>query len=63
MSRPTQQGNVGAILDKAATRGITPDELDILVMKTRELRAARERELNSIQELLSELEKRQQQRR
>lgn len=58
MPRQTSS-NVGEILDKAATRGITPEELDILVTKTRELRAARERELNTIQELLAELEKRQ----
>lgn len=51
--------NVGNILDKAASRGITPEELDLLVTKTRELRERRAQELDTIQELLSELEKRQ----
>lgn len=51
--------DVGNILDKAATRGITPEELDLLVSQTRALRERRERELSTIQELLDELEKRQ----
>lgn len=51
--------DIGNILDKAATRGITPEELDLLVTKTRALREKRERELSTIQELLDELEKRQ----
>lgn len=58
MTRRTDP-NVGPILDKAATRGITPEELDVLVTKTRALRERREQELNTIQELLTELEKRQ----
>ncbi len=51
--------NVDDILDKAANHGITPDELDVLVDKTRELRARRERELKCLKALLSELEARQ----
>ncbi len=47
---------VEEILDRAATQHITADELDILVSKTRELSAIRERELKHLQELLSELE-------
>lgn len=53
------KANVDEILDKAATSGITTEELDILVHKTRELREKRERELRCIQELLNELEARQ----
>ncbi len=58
MRRSSNQ--VDQIIDKAATRQITAEELDILVTKTRELRARRERELQGIQELLRELEARQQ---
>lgn len=58
MSRRTDS-SVGNILDKATNRGITPEELDLLVTKTRELRERRERELQTIEELLHELEKRQ----
>ena len=51
--------SVDDILDKAATRGVTADELDILVTKTRELKARRQQELQSLQELLLELEAKQ----
>lgn len=57
--RRHSKANVEEILDKAATSGITAEELDILVHKTRELREKRERELLCIQELLNELEARQ----
>lgn len=56
---PRSYTNVDDILDRAATQLISAAELDILVTKTRELRAARERELKSLQVLLAELEARQ----
>lgn len=50
--------NIEDILERAATRHITAQELDILVTRTREISAVRERELKHLQELLSELESR-----
>ena len=57
--RRRSNANVDEILDRAATQRITPEELDLLVTKTRELREKRERELRCIQALLEELEARQ----
>ena len=50
--------NVYDILERAATQHITAEELDILVTKTREISAAKERELKQLQALLNELESR-----
>ena len=50
--------SVDEILERASTQHITSEELDILVTKTRELSAVRERELKHLQTLLSELESR-----
>ena len=59
MPRSSSDNNVDEILDKAATQHITADELNILVSRTREISAARERELKHLKALLSELEARQ----
>ena len=48
--------NASEILERAATQHITVEELDILVTKTREISAVRERELKHLQSLLQELE-------
>ena len=55
MSRSTTI-SVEEILSKAATSQITAQELNVLVEKTRELRASREQELTHLKTLLSELE-------
>ncbi|MEE8060061.1 MAG: hypothetical protein V3T17_19850 [Pseudomonadales bacterium] len=55
---PRSSINVDEILERAATQHITAEELDILVTKTRELSAVRERELKHLQDLLFELESR-----
>lgn len=49
---------IDEILDRAAHQHITAEELDILVAKTREISAVRERELNNLKDLLTELESR-----
>lgn len=46
------------ILKRAASEHITADELDILVTRTREISAARSRQLKQLQSLLSNLETR-----
>ena len=48
--------SIDDILDRAATQHITAQELDLLVTKTREISAIRERELKQLQALLGELE-------
>ena len=55
---PRSSINVNEILERAATQHITAEELDILVTKTREISAVRERELRHLQSLLAELESR-----
>ncbi len=55
---PSSTINAEQILKRAATQHITAEELDILVTKTREISAARERELKHLQTLLAELESR-----
>ena len=41
------------ILNRAASKNITADELDILVTKARELSSVREREIKHLQALLA----------
>lgn len=47
---------IDEILDRASYQHITADELDILVAKTREISQIRERELQTLKNLLHELE-------
>ena len=55
---PRSSINANQILERAATQHITAEELDILVTKTREISAVREREIKHLQLLLAELESR-----
>lgn len=51
-----QEPSVEEILDRAAHQPISSQELNILVNKTRQLSAERERQLQHLKSLLSELE-------
>ena len=51
-----RKNTVEDILEKAEHQNITANELDILVAKTREISKVREKELETLKNLLQELE-------